>query len=100
MSVPILDLPGRNLGGDVVMTQLRNGTEYLVSVGKWILLLNLAMGWLTFWGNVARLHLSMGDLPAALITIGLFIGPLIAVSVWWIWRFVGEGMLERLVTGE
>lgn len=59
-------------------------TEFTGSVLKWFLVLNLGLGWLLFWGNLARLHLSMGDFPAVLLTVTLFIGPVVIAIPWWL----------------
>lgn len=57
--------------------------EFTTSVIKWFLLLNLGLVWIFFWGNLARLHLSMDDYIGAIVTIGLFIVPIIiAVPLW------------------
>lgn len=63
-------------------------SEFTTSAAKWFLLLNLGIGWILFWGNLVRLHLSMGDFTAAIVTIALFIGPLVVAMLWWIFKRV------------
>lgn len=41
----------------------------VVSVVKWVLLLNVTVVWLLFWTALARHHLSMGNAPAVVLSV-------------------------------
>lgn len=61
--------------------------EFITSVLKWFLVLNLGIGWTLFWGNVARIHVSMGDFRSAFITVALFIGPILLAVTWFVAKY-------------
>lgn len=91
--------PEKGLGGDRVgylVQYYRSGYNHLLSTIKWFFLLNLVLGWILFWGNLVRLHLSMGDAVSAALTAVLFAGPLVVGILWkglrWQWG-------ERNLTG-
>jgi hypothetical protein len=50
---------------------------------KWFVVINIAIGWILLWGNLARIHLTMGDVRSAVVTIALFIGPIVVAILWW-----------------
>lgn len=92
------------IGGDHVnylVQYYRSGYDHLLSTIKWFLLLNLGLGWILFWGNLVRLHLSMGDAVSAAFTAALFIGPLVVGILWWSlrWRW-GVRILTSLVPSD
>lgn len=64
---------------------------FVRSALKWFLVLNVGIAWLFFWGNLARLHLSMGDLLAAVLTVVLIIGPVVVAFSWWVVRRSNRG---------
>lgn len=59
---------------------------FIGSALKWFLVLNIGIGWFLFWVNFARLHLALGDLQAALLTVVLFIVPPVVAIPWWLVR--------------
>lgn len=86
---------------DYLVQYYRSGYNHLLSTIKWFTLLNLGLGWILFWGNLVRLHLSMGDAVSAVFTTVLFIGPLVVGILWkglrWQW---GERNLTGFVASD
>lgn len=72
-------------GLEPVIAGLETGVRYVLVFVKWLLLLNIAVGWLFVWGNLARHHLSRGDPVAVGLTLVLLVVPLV-VGGWWIVR--------------
>lgn len=82
------------------MTEVRNrigsvrSTASTVKDGAVELLTTIAVSvgltvWSLFWANLARVHYAQGDLPSALFTAAVFVGPGVAALVWYLGETFG-----------
>lgn len=62
--------------------RLRTGMAFVLRTLKWVVVLNVAVGWIVFWANVSRIHFSMGDVVTGIVTILAFVGPAVVVLLW------------------
>lgn len=65
-----------------VSETVRSVISFVETVLKWALLLAFAVVWIVFWGNLAWLHLSMGHVPASIVSaVPLILPPLALLFV-------------------
>lgn len=83
MSVESYDLAGIERAKSLV-TCLESGASVVLSAVKWTAIVALGIGWLVFWSNLVRLNLALGNVVAAVVTGGVFIGPLVVIVPKWI----------------
>jgi hypothetical protein len=77
-----------------VIGHLRTWASSFVSLLRVVLLFGVTAVWVAFWGAVVRLHLSMGDVFAAIITTLLCVGPVLIVGLGWASRTVRDDRIE------
>lgn len=76
-------------GAENAVDGVQTAVSFVVSMLKWLVLLNVAAAWVVFWGNLVRLHVTMGQLPNAVVTVLLFFGPVVVAGGWWVDQKLG-----------
>ncbi|MFB6154968.1 MAG: hypothetical protein ABEJ22_03665 [Haloferacaceae archaeon] len=81
MSTDHADQSDQNVIDDVG-TSLGQAASALETALRETLLYAGAAVWAFFWGVVARIHYTMGDMVSAAFTVLAFIVPVVAVALW------------------
>jgi hypothetical protein len=75
------------------LTQAGTALKLVTVALGWLAIAGFGILWVSFWGNLARIHLTMGDTVSAVYTVALFVLFPVLVALWRIAGWVDAEMV-------